>query len=447
MTSGENPAPKHSVSLFSLIALVVANMVGTGVFTSLGYQLAGLRSGFVLLALWVLGGICALCGALCYAELGTALCRSGGEYNFLTRIYARPVGFLAAWISATAGFAAPVALAAMALGSYMHRMYPSLDPPLVAQGVIAVITALHLLRPTIGETFQNTFTIAKVAIIALLIGIGLFHAPAAGMSFRAQPGDITLMTSSPFAISLVFVMFAYSGWNASTYVISEVKTPQRNIPRSLVLGTVLVTGLYLGLNWIFLRTTPAEKLIGQTEVGLVVANHILGSRYGAWMGMGIALLLVSSISSMVRVGPRVAQTVGQDYPLFGLFSATSRYGIPHWAVLFQGLLSVLLVATGTFERVLVYAQFSLLLCTFLAALGVLILRFTQPDLPRPYRTWGYPITPLVFLGITAWMMAYVIKDKPRESLMGLGTILTGLLAYTLSSRFAALAPNQEVNPS
>jgi len=421
-----------SLSLFSLCALVVANMVGTGVFTSVGFHLVSIQSGFVLLGLWVLGGLCALCGALCYAELGTIYLRSGGEYTFLSRIYARPVGFLAGWISATAGFAAPVALAAMALGSYASRLEPRIHPGHLACAVIAATTMLHILVPRAGLLFQNGFTVLKVAIILVLIGAGACCVPAGDTPFLPRAGDLGEVASAPFAIALVFVMYAYSGWNASTYVASETRDPRRDLPRSLVAGTLAVMLLYVGLNWAFLRSTPTAQLVGQTEVGLIAATHILGPALGRWMGAGIVLLLVSTISAMIWIGPRVIQAMGADYPVFGRLGAQSRKGVPAWAMLFQSSLSLIFIASGSYDRVLVYAQFSMLLCTFLAAAGVVVLRITQPLQERPYRTWGYPATPAVFCAVTLWMLIYVMRYRTGESLMGIVTLLAGLLVYRLS---------------
>lgn len=433
-------APPPTLTLFSLAALVVANMIGTGVFTSLGFMLVSIRSGLLILALWAGGGLCALCGALCYAELGTIYRRSGGEYTFLSRIYARPVGFLAGWVSVTAGFAAPVALAAMALGSCAHRILPWIRPGLLAHAVIAGTTLLHLLAPRIGLRFQNGFTVLKVMIILALIGAGGCCAPAGDAGFAIRAEDLRQAASAPFAIALVFVMYAYSGWNASTYVASESEDPVRDLPRSLVLGTLAVTLLYVGLHWAFLRATPVARLAGQTEAGLIAAEHILGPALARWMGAAIGLLLVSTVSAMVWIGPRVIQAMAGDYPAFGPLAVDSTRGVPARAMLFQGALSMLFIATGSYARVLVYAQFSLLLCTLLAALGVVVLRWTRPDLPRPCRTWGYPLTPAVFCAVTLWMLVYVVRVHPLESWLGLATLLAGLGVYWLTGRTSAASP-------
>jgi APA family basic amino acid/polyamine antiporter len=438
-------APIH-LSLFSLCALVVANMVGTGVFTSLGFQLVAIRSGFVLLLLWGLGGLCALCGALSYAELGTIYCRSGGEYTILSRIYGRPVGFLAGWVSVTAGFAAPVALAAMALGSYAHRIQPWIAPGLLAQGAIVLLTLIHILLPRLGLIFQDGFTALKVVILVVLIAAGALAIPGGDASFRFRAADLHQVASAPFAIGLVFVMYAYSGWNASIYVASDCREPKRDLPRSLVLGTLVVTLFYVGLNWVFLRVTPIEHMVGRTEIGLIAAMHILGPVLGRWMGAAIVLLLVSTVSAMIWIGPRVIQVMGEDYPVFGWLAAANRGGVPAWAMVLQSALSMVFIASGTYDRVLVYAQFSLLLCTFLATVGVVVLRFTQPGLARPYRTWGYPVTPVVFAAVTLWMLVYIGRFRPLESMMGLATLVAGLAIYRLSLRFPVQAPRTAPPP-
>jgi basic amino acid/polyamine antiporter, APA family len=427
-------ASRNQASLFSLTSLVVANMVGTGIFTSLGFQVKDLHSGFSLMMLWIAGGLCAFCGALCYAELSAAIPRSGGEYHFLSRIYGRPVGFVAGWISATAGFAAPVAIAAIALGSYLHGLNPAISVKLIAVIVILAMTVLHLLGPNIGLQTQNALTILKVLIISILLIAALRFPTPQAIVYLPSQGDMSLLLSRPFAVSLVFVMYAYSGWNAATYIISEAKDPQRNVPRALFTGTAIVMLLYVGLTWAFLRSTPMAKLEGQVEVGLIAARGLLGQRLGGWMGLAIALLLISSISAMVRIGPRVNLVMGQDHPALGFLAKVRTDGTPVLAILFQCVISLVMLLTGTFDQVLVYAQFLLLLCTFLVALGVILLRIREPELPRPYRVWGYPVTPAIFLIITLWMMIFVTLGRPLATGVGILIVVIGLALYYVSSR-------------
>jgi APA family basic amino acid/polyamine antiporter len=418
-------------------------MIGTGVFTSLGFQVGGLPQPFSILFLWLLGGVVALCGAFSYAELSAALPRSGGEYHLLGRIYHPAAGFLAGWISLTVGFAAPIAAASIAMGNY-------LTPLLTAGGVIgpesaafcttvtavlvmSAVSLVHLRTLRISSAFQRVFTCLKVLLILVMIAVGFVLGAGHNSGFSPSLSAVRDVFSDQFAVSLVFVMYAYSGWNASTYVAGEVRNPGRNIPLSLFAGTAVVVVLYVLLNAVFIYTTPISMLDMKVEIGLISAQQVFGSAGGAIMGGLIAIGLVSSISSMTWAGPRVSMVMGEDMRLFRLLGARSRYGIPVAAVIAQWIIAMVLVLTSSFEAVLVYIGFTLSLSTFLTVLGVFVLRFRQPALHRPYRTWGYPFTPAFFLLVTGWMLVFVALDKPVESLFGLGTVAAGLVIYYLNA--------------
>ena len=419
-------------------------MVGTGVFTSLGFQVGGLPSGFAILVLWLVGGACALAGALSYGELAAALPRSGGEYHFLSRIYHPAVGFLAGWLSITVGFAAPIAAAAMALGEYFSHVAPALGARWVSLAVVALISVVHLRGIGFGSVFQDFATAFKLLLIIGLVIAGFTFRGSQPISFAPQPGDWELITGSSFAISLIFVMYAYSGWNASTYIVGEVREPARNVPASLVLGTCLVALLYLALNAIFLRAAPIAELKGQVDVGHVAATHIFGSAGGRLMDGLICIGLVSLISAMTWVGPRVSMTMGEDCLALGFLARRNRQGVPGAAILAQLAIVAMLLLTATFERVVTFIQFSLTVCSFMTVLGVIVLRFTEPDLSRPYKTWGYPVTPVVFLAISLWMMIHIIRSKPVESLAGLATMAAGLAIYFLSPKRTSLAASATI---
>lgn len=425
---------KPLISLFTAISIVVANMIGTGVFTSLGFQAVDIKSGFALLCLWLVGGILALCGALSYGELAAVMPRSGGEFHYLSKIYHPAVGFLSGWLSATVGFAAPIAAAAMALGQYFSQVLPFFPPTAIALTVVIGVSLIHTRDVKLGSYFQNSFTLLKVLLIVTLIVCGFLLGHPQDINFLPAPGDLKLIFSSPFAISLVFVMYAYSGWNASIYIASEVKQPEKNVPRSLLAGTLIVLALYLLLNFIFLYTTPIEQMAGKLEVGAVAATQIFGELGGNIMSLLISLGLVSSISSMVWTGPRVTQVIGEDIPFFKLLATTNAKGIPYYAILAQLAIVLVLVITSTFESVITYLGFTLTLSSFITVLGVFVHRFRYPDAPRPYKTWGYPVTPLVFLAISLWMLVFIFTGKPVESLAGLGTIALGLPVYFFADK-------------
>ncbi len=424
-------APR-TVGLVTCTALVVANMVGTGIFTSLGFQVGEIPSRPAIMILWSLGGVLALCGALCYAELSAALPRSGGEYHFLGQIYHPALGFMAGMVSILVGFAAPMALSAMAFGSYLHGLFPGVQPLAASVAVVVLVTLVHLHDLRLSSVFQIFFTGLKIALIIFLVA-AFFTAPASIPSAAAPWTDY--MLTAPFAVSLMFTLYAYTGWNAATYILGEVRTPGRIVPLALAAGTLAVMALYLGLNAAFLHAAPAGALAGQLNVAQVAAQAVFGQGGGRLVAGIIALGLISAISAMAWAGPRVAMVIGEDYPrAFGWLRWRTAAGIPAAAVLGQSLLALLLLLTSAFEQVLVYTQFSLLTCSFLTVSGVIVYRFTQPDLPRPFRVPFYPLTPLLFLAISAFAIIYTAAAKPTEALFGALTLLGGLGVYAVVSR-------------
>ena len=418
-----------TVSTATATAIVIADMIGVGVFTSLGFQVKDITSGFSLLLLWVVGGIAALCGALCYGELGAMFPRSSGEYNFLARSYHPAFGFLAGWVSATVGFAAPIALAAMAFGEYFKAIVPGIPPLVLGLAVCWLVALVHLRGIREGSAFQNIWTVLKLVLIIAFLIAGFVFGSAQSISFAPSRTDLPQVISAPFAISLVFVMYSYSGWNAAAYISSEIKRPEKNVPRSLLAGTSLVIVIYVLLNAIFLAATPAEELKGELEVALIAGKHIFGENGGRFAGAIICLGLVAAISSMTWIGPRVTMSMGEDHWLLRWLGGKNKHGIPTNAIFLQLLFVNLLLLTQSFQDVVRYTQFSLLLCSLLAVLGVIVLRFTRPEITRPYRVWLYPIPPVVFSIITIWMMFYLLRSHTAESLAGLATTLSGLLLY------------------
>jgi basic amino acid/polyamine antiporter, APA family len=439
MTNSKTGGAAPRIGTLTATAIVVADMIGVGVFTSLGFQVKDISSGFVLLLLWVVGGVVALCGAICYAELALMFPRSSGEYNFLTRSYHSALGFLAGWLSATVGFAAPVALAAMAFGEYFKAVAPGAPPLLLGLGLIWLIAVVQLLGIRQSDVFQTASTIIKLVLIAAFIVAGFTLGRGQPISFAPAIADTAQLFSAPFAIGLVFVMYSYAGWNAATYITEEIKDPNRSLPWALFGGTLIVVALYVALNAVFLYSTPIEKLSGQLDVAVIAGNHIFGEWGGRIVGGLISIGLVSSVSAMMWIGPRVTMTMGQDFPMLRVFSRKRSNGVPGVAILFQAAVASVLLGTQTFDSVLEFIQFSLIFCSFLVVAGVIKLRFTHPQLARPYRAWGYPLTPLVFLSVTAFMMYYLITTKPMQSLAGFAMMLVGLIIYWIAQTSAAQA--------
>ncbi len=418
-----------SVSLPVATAIVIADMIGVGVFTSLGFQVRDIPSGFSILALWAVGGLVSICGALAYAELGTMFPRSSGEYNLLTRAFHPAIGFMAGWVSATVGFAAPVALAAMAFGEYGRAVIPGAPPMLLATGAVWLVTAVQLGGIRQSSRFQLLSTVLKLGLITAFLIAGYTIAAPQPVTFLPAATDLGHVTSAAFATGLVFVMYAFSGWNAATYIIGELHAPERTLPRALLLGTVIVLVLYIALNAVFLRAAPMDALAGQLQVASIAGSHIFGEAGGRFVSAMICIGLVPSIAAMMWIGPRVLMTMGEDIPALSVFARRSRNGAPAYAVLFQLTVATLMLFTESFESVLDLVQFSLLSCSFLAVVGLFKLRIVQPDLPRPYRAWGYPVTPLIFLSVTFFMMYYLVMTRPLQAGLGAGAMASGLVIY------------------
>ena len=433
MSSPVSGSDVGKVGLATAIAIVVANMIGTGVFGSLGFQVAGIPSGFPILVLWLVGGIVSFCGAVCYAELASIFPKSGGEYHLLSKAWNPFIGFLAGWLSVTVGFAAPVAANAALLGGYMGSI-TGLSPLWFGIPVVVLVAIVHLGKLSNIGLFQSGFTYAKVALILVLGLLAFSLGTAQPISFLPAEGDGNLIASSGFAISLVYVLYAYTGWNAATYMMDEVRNPEKTVPLALLIGTALVTVLYLFINAAFLYSTPIEKISGQAEVGLIAAESILGAKGGMIMGILISFGLISTISSMTWAGPRVTAAIGRDHARFQTLGKLNKNGVPALAVILQAAIVLLLVASATFEQLINYVQALLTISSLMVVIGLVVLRLRRPDLHRPYRAWGYPLTPIIFGSLSLYVLWFQIQQKTVEFLYGLGTLGLGVLIYFLFVR-------------
>lgn len=420
-------SPNVKIGWHSAAALVMANMIGTGAFTTLGLQLEHLSSGLALLLLWGLGGLVAWCGAVSYAELGTRLPKSGGEAHFLAEIFHPLLGFLSGWVSLTVGFAAAVALSAMAVGQYLAA-WTGWPPMLIAAASIIVISFLHSLGTRESSFFQNCLTGLKLVVV-LGLGLAAVLLPASNeATVDWSLSGLPTVWSPGAAVAMIGVFYAFSGWNAAAYIVDEIKEPKRNLPRALVTGTLVVSGLFLLLQYGFLRQAGSVALAGQIDVAQVAASAMFGSEAGRIVSIIIGVLLLAGISAMIWVGPRVVKAMGDLHPLWRHFSQLSRRGLPLRATWLQGGISLLLVFTASFERVLLYSGFVLQVFTFLAVLGLLVLRWKRPE-AKGYRSPLFPLPQLLFLAFSAWSLGYLFISNPLESLLGLLNVVAGLAAY------------------
>lgn len=420
----------NSIGWFTASAIVIANMIGAGIFSSLGFQLVGTQNSWSILLLWTLGALMALCGALSYAELGTYWPRSGGEYHFLSRAFHPALGYLSGWVSLTVGFSAPVALAGMALADYVAP-YLEISGFGLALTVILGISLFHSFSLRQSSLLQNGSTLLKLALIFLLILFGISQSPEQS-AFLWDSSWKQEVIAPVFAVSLVYVTFSYSGWNAAAYLVDEIRDVRRNLPRALMTGTLVVSVCYLLLNLVFLRHNPLHALQGRLEVGRITADAIFGPTGGAIISFGIGLLLISSISAMVWAGPRVTQVMGEDYRLWHWFSIKTSRKIPLRALWLQTAITVVLLISGTFEQVLIYSGFILQLFTALTVAGVFVLRRKIPE-ARGFKSPFFPLPQLIFLLLSSWILIYLVVAQPLESALGLLNLLLGALVYSLDT--------------
>jgi APA family basic amino acid/polyamine antiporter len=423
------------ISAYTGISIVVANMIGTGAFTSLGFQVVELNNTFAILSLWLLGGILALSGAFSYAEIGTVINKSGGEYAFLSHIYHPLAGYLSGWISLTVGFAAPVALSAIACMEYLpvKMAYPQIGGILL----IAGITLIHSYNLSYSSRFQNGCTLFKVLLILAIICAGLVVPDGAENAIHVGSSFVQEITSAAFAVSLIYVSYSYTGWNAAAYISEEFKHPAKALPIALIGGTLLVTVLYTLLQYVFLRHIPLTELVGTINVGTVAVDHMLGRHYANIFGATISVLLVSSISSMVWIGPRVTASIAKEHYLWRYFTSNAK-AIPVKALWLQFAISAFLLVTGTFEQIMIYCGILLTVSSLLVVTGVFILRHKN-RLAAGYKSPLFPLFQVVFIALSVWIIAFALIHNPYETAIGLGNLAAGCVTYYVSKRMQSSA--------
>jgi APA family basic amino acid/polyamine antiporter len=433
--SPKNSTEGHSLprrlGVFTATLVVVAS-----VFTTPGLLLDEIGSPGAVLLAWFVGGVVALCGALAYGELSARIARNGGEYRFLSEIYHPAVGFVAGWVSLVVGFSAPIAASALAFGKYLHALVPAASPSASGVVLILLLSVLHSGRITAGAWVQNGFTGAKLLLIVVFV-VGAAWLLPAGTPGQLSIAGARIMAPS-FAVGLIFVSFAYSGWNGAAYLSGEISRPSRNLPIALGLGTLVVTVLYIALNAVFLLGTPPKQLAGTVEAGHVAAVHIFGEGAGSVLSSLIALALVSSVSAMIMVGPRVYEAMGEDYAGLRFLCWRPRGGGPAAAIALQSLLAIAMLLTLSFDALLMYIGFTLSASAALTVAGVFFHRRQQASAQVQYRAWGYPVTPAAFVVFACWMIVHSVSERPTEALLGAATIALGLLMYLRVSRRGSL---------
>jgi APA family basic amino acid/polyamine antiporter len=425
---------KKKIGIYTASAIVIANMIGTGVFTSVGFQLSSVQSTWSILLLWLIGGLLALFGAFAYAELGTHFKESGGDYIYLSRVFHSALGYLSAWAGLTVGFSAPVALAAMAFTKYLAP-FGLQNNVWLAVGIIILIGLMHSFTIKHSSRFQNSTTIIKILFILCLIVIGFTFFGSANNAINFKGSWEHEILKPGFAVSMIYVSFAYTGWNAAAYVADEIDNPIKNLPKALINSTLFVSVVYILFQYVLLKNATVSELQGKEEVTFISFQNLLGSTGGKWVSIFIAIQLLATVSSYLWVGPRVTWAMARENKLWQPLAKKNKHGIPVAAVWLHVAISIALALTGSFEKVLLYAGFVLQL---MASLTVATSLFIKDQQPHTFRSPLKPILQIIFLLFNAWVLVFTLIARPRETLIGIGILLIGLVIYFFDEPVVAI---------
>jgi APA family basic amino acid/polyamine antiporter len=433
----------RQLGVVSATALVVSNMIGTGIFTASGFLAGDLGNVQLFLGIWVVGAIAALCGAFCFSELGVNFPSSGGEYVYLTRAYGPTWGFITGWVSFFAGFSAPIAISALAFSEYLSAIVPAINTrwsvagvelganQLLASCLIAAFTVLNVFGIQRVARIQNLLTGLKIAVLFAFLGLGFL----AGRGDWAHFGEDAVRTSTTplaqqFAISLFWIYVSYSGWNAATYVAEEIRNPSRTLPVALALGTTLVAALYVALNVLFIYAAPLEEVKGVIKVGSLVADKLFGSEMAGIFSGLFALSIMSSVSAQITIGPRVYYAMAKNGAFFpDAARINERYRTPVVAIIAQGLCAIFMTLTP-FQQLFSYIGMTLNFTAMLAVASIFIFRRRRSDWQKvKVVSFAYPLVPALFVVVGAWMSVYAITLQSRAGYAAILTILAGALVY------------------
>jgi APA family basic amino acid/polyamine antiporter len=439
----EEESLRRRLGFFPATNIVVANMIGAGIFTTSGLLLADLHSPMLMIGLWLVGGVIALCGAISYGELGASMPEAGGEYLFLSRLFHPSAGFLSGWLSFIVGFSAPIAASAIGFSEYFMRVFPGMDSwfdfipgsgpgamnKVLAVLIIVIFTGIHYAGLELGAKVQNFLTVLKVVLIVALIVAGLAFGSGDTANFARGSADGSFSGWKSIGLSLMWILFAYSGWNASTYIGSEIKDPRRNLPASLIIGTGVVVLLYILLNVVFVYAIPPQEMKGVISVGGLAMGNLFGLQAERIFSLLISFALFSSLSAFIIIGPRVYYKMAKDGLFFKAIARVHpRFGVPSYAIVLQGIIAVIFVVSGTFEQILTYMGFSLGIFPLLTIIGLIKMRIKgQTAIKMP----GFPIPQLIYLLAGSLILVLAFLERPAESLFAIGTLLTGVPVYLI----------------
>jgi APA family basic amino acid/polyamine antiporter len=447
MSKTANNGLVRKLGLYSVIAIIIADMVGTGIFTTSGLVMENLGNPITMIILWIVGGFIALAGAFCYAELSAAMPYAGGEYLFLSRLFHPILGFLSGWVSFIVGFSAPIAATSIGIGDYLLQAFPGIADTGYFMGIsgsfiirkgIAILVILffaliHIRGIKPGAKIHNGFTLLKIALIVGIILIGFTLGNGNMNHFTsAQSTVFDIKGLKSIGLSVMWIMFAYTGWNAAAYIGSEVKNPGKNLPKSLLVGTTLVIVIYVLLNLLFVYALSPQEMAGEISIGGLAVKSLFTDTAGRIFSLLVAIGLLSSISSLIILGPRIYYAMAREGNFFPFAARVhKKTGVPHWSIIIQVVLAILIALTGTFDEILTYMGFALGIFPILAAFGIFALRRQKKE---TYRMPLYPALPVFFILANVGILIFGFAERPIESSIAILTILAGIPLYFIFLR-------------
>lgn len=423
---------ERTLGYFSATLIIIAAMMGTGIFTLTGFVVKYLPDPSLMISAWIMVGFISLCGALSYAEISSVFHENGGEYLFLSKLIHPSLGFMSAWVSFIVGFSAPCAAAATAFGAYAATITGYNSNIQLALLIVVFFSIIHIVGVRTGGYIQNALTLLKIILVILFLVLGSASVagnPAFVFNFPKNSHNI----SNPnIWTSLLLISYAYAGWNTAVYISGEIKKPARNIPLALISGTLVVSVLYVAINYIYIKSLSFKEMDGVLEIGFIVMKKLYGNAIGSYFSAGIALALASMISALIMAGSRLYMKIGTDFHVFRSISTRSSQNTPVKAIILQCVITLLLIITMNYERLLYYIGFTLNIFSMLTVASVFIIR--KKKISTTFQVPFYPFTPLIFICFNLIILFQTIIQRPIESTIGFVTIFIGYVIYYFAAK-------------